>query len=136
MKYAKFIPNKMDEMSWWIPASFAFSCGLLVTAIALLILRGFDGMDPRWTFSIGADIFCLAISVMLCFSCLLSRRSSNEQTKSFVVMLTMISFALFLDEASWLVQGKPALRLVNVTVNVLFYMNGIVSLSRRCCSAR
>ena len=126
MKYAKFIPNKMEEMSWWIPASFAFSCGLLVTAIALLILRGFDGMDPRWTFSIGADIFCLAISVMLCFSCLLSRRSSNEQTKSFVVMLTMISFALFLDEGSWLVQGKPALRLVNVTVNVLFYMNGII----------
>ena len=130
MKYAKFIPNKMDEMSWWIPASFAFSCGLLVTAIALLILRGFDGMDPRWTFSIGADIFCLAISVMLCFSCLLSRRSSNEQAKSFVVMLTMISFALFLDEASWLVQGKPALRLVNVTVNVLFYMNGIVLINQ------
>ena len=130
MKYVKFIPLKIDDMSWRIPTSFAFSCALLVAAVALLMARGFDGMLPGWTFSIGADIFCLAISVMLCFSCLLNRRNTNDQTKAFVTMLTTISFALFLDEMSWLVQGNAALRLVNLTVNVLFYMNGIVLINQ------
>jgi glycine hydroxymethyltransferase len=31
---------------------------------------------------------------------------------------------------SWLVQGNAALRLVNLTVNVLFYMNGIVLINQ------
>ena len=57
MKYVKFIPLKIDDMSWRIPTSFAFSCALLVAAVALLMARGFDGMLPGWTFSIGADIF-------------------------------------------------------------------------------
>ena len=130
MKYAKFIPNKMDDISWRIPASFAFSCGLLITAVALLIMRGFGRMEPTWTFSIGADIFCMAICVMLCFSCLLSRRSNNDQAKAFVTMLTTISAALFLDEMSWLVQGIAYLRVVNLIVNVLFYMNGVVLINQ------
>lgn len=126
MKYVRNIPMKLIDVSWRIPASFGFSCLITIASVALLMLRGFEGMEPGWMLSIGADIFCMAICVMLCFSCLLNRRHTNDQTKTFVTLLTVNAFAMFLDELSWLVQGNPSLRVWNLTVNVLFYMNGIV----------
>jgi serine phosphatase RsbU (regulator of sigma subunit) len=63
---------------------------------------------------------------MLCFSCAMNHKTRNEHTRVFVALLTTNAIALFLDEAAWLVQGMAQLRLLNLTVNVLFYMNGVV----------
>ena len=113
-------------MSWIIPACFVLSCALLAAGIMLLILRGFGNMEAAWLFSIGADLYCMAVCVMLCFSCVLNFKRRNEHTRVFVGLLTTNALALFLDEAAWLVQGIPQLRVFNLTINVLFYMNGVI----------
>ncbi|HCA05552.1 MAG TPA: hypothetical protein DEO32_06625 [Ruminococcaceae bacterium] len=112
--------------SYKIHVGFALSCFLTVAAFASLYIRGFNGMKPQWMFSIGADVFCSAVCVMLCFSCFLNRRNATEETNSFVTMISTTALALFLDEASWLVQGLAQFRYLNIAINVLHYMNGVV----------
>lgn len=116
----------LSRQMWIVPACFCFSCFLTVLSVVLIIIRTFDGMKPEWVFSIGADIFCMAVCAMLCFSASLNRKARNADTHVFVTLLTTTAFALFLDEACWLVQGNPKLRLFNLTANVLFYMMGSV----------
>ena len=120
------IPTKLNKLNWIVPACFGCSCALLAAAIALLMARGFDNMEHSWLFSIGADLFCMAVCVMLCFSCVLNFKRRNEHTRVFVGLLTTNAIAMFLDEAAWLVQGIPQFRVLNLIINVLFYMNGVV----------
>ena len=123
------IYNKKDWLSkqtWIVPLCFGFSCFLTVLSVVVLAVRGFKGLEPEWMFSIGADIICMAICTMLCFSATLNRKARNADTHVFLTMLTTNAAALFLDEMCWIVQGIPAFKTVNLTVNVLFYMLGSV----------
>lgn len=123
------INSKRDWLAaqqWIVPLCFGFSCFLTVAAIVLFSVRGFGGMEKAWIFSIGADIFCMAVCTMLCFSAILNPNRQSADTHVFVTLLTTNAFALFVDESCWLVQGIPALRTVNLIVNVLFYIMGSV----------
>lgn len=122
----KQLTERFNNHNRMILAGFVISCIQLAAGLVLLLIRGFDGMEGAWLFSIGADLFCLAVCVMLCFSCAMNYKSRTEHTRLFVSLLTANAIALFLDEAAWLVQGIPQLRELNVLINVLFYMNGIV----------
>ena len=122
------LSTKLNRLSWIIPACFGFSCALLAAGIALLMLRTFNNMEQTWLFSIGADLFCMAVCVMLCFSCVLNFKRRNEHTRVFVALLTTNATALFLDEAAWLVQAIPEFKTMNLIINVLFYMTGSVLL--------
>jgi len=122
----KKIPTKINNSTWLIPTCFGVSCVLLVAAVTLLLLRGFARMESGWLFSIGADLFCMAVCVMLCFSCVLNFKSRNEHSLVFVILLTTNAFALFFDEMAWLVQGIPGFRILNIIINVFFYINGVV----------
>ena len=125
----KKINDKRDwlgRQTWIVPVCFGFSCFLTVLSIVLLFVRGFNGMENTWAFSIGADLFCMAVCAMLCFSATLNRKARNADTHVFVTLLTTTAFALFLDEICWLVQGIAAFRFVNLVTNVLFYMMGSV----------
>ncbi|MBQ2093305.1 PP2C family protein-serine/threonine phosphatase [Ruminococcus sp. JL13D9] len=117
---------KSFDFSWMIPTGFGISCALLTAGIVMLMLRGFGNMENGWIFSIGADLFCLAISVMLSFSCVLNYKSRNEHTRVFVILLTVSAFSLFLDETTWLFQGIAPLRGINHVVYVLHYVIGVV----------
>ena len=110
---------KSFDFSWMIPTGFGISCALLTAGIVMLMLRGFGNMENGWIFSIGADLFCLAISVMLSFSCVLNYKSRNEHTRVFVILLTVSAFSLFLDETTWLFQAIAPLRGINHVVYVL-----------------
>ena len=116
----------LGQQTWIVPAFFGVSCLLTVLSIVFFVLRGFSGMKPEWMFSIGADIFCMAICTMLCFSAVLNHKARNADTHAFVILLSTNAFALILDELSWIVQGNASLRTVNTVVNVLFYMVGSV----------
>ena len=117
---------KTFDFSWMIPTGFGISCVLLIAGIVMLMLRGFGNMENGWIFSVGADLFCLAISVMLSFSCVLNYKSRNEHTRVFVILLTVSAFSLFLDETAWLFQGIAPLRGINHVVYVLHYVIGVV----------
>lgn len=123
------INNKKDwlgQQTWIVPVCFGFSCFLTVISVVLLGVRGLSGLKQGWMFSMGADLFCMAICTMLCFSATLNRKARNADTHVFVTLLTTCSFALFIDNICWIVQGIPDLRFVNLTANVLFYMFGSI----------
>lgn len=118
--------QKPVEFGWMIPTGFGISCALLLAGIILLLLRGFHDMENGWTFSIGADLFCMAVSVMLSFSCTLNYKQRSEHIRVFVLLLTVSALSLFLDESVWLMQGNASLYGLNLVVNVLHFMIGIV----------
>ncbi|MER2148026.1 MAG: PP2C family protein-serine/threonine phosphatase [Ruminococcus sp.] len=128
MNNVRQLPQKIQslDLSWMIPTGFGLSCALLAASVILLFVRGTSGMENIWMFSIGADVFCLAVCVMLSFSCVLNYKNRNDHTRVFVTLLTVNAAALFLDEAAWLVQGIAPLRLLNRIINVLFFMIGLV----------
>lgn len=115
-----------DEYHLLVPVVFSLLFVLLTAGIVIAFIRTFDGMESAWVFSIGADIFCLAVCTMLVFSCMLNRSVENETTRFFVAMLTINGISLFLDEMSWIVQGIASLRVWNLWINVFFYFNGAI----------
>ena len=97
MNNVRQLPQKIQslDLSWMIPAGFGLSCALLAASVILLFVRGTSGMENIWMFSIGADVFCLAVCVMLSFSCVLNYKNRNDHTRVFVTLLTVNAAALF-----------------------------------------
>ena len=123
-KHAKKLMEQIDRQYWIISISFALSCALLVSEIAICLHRGILNLNTYWTFSIGADIFCTAVCTMLSFSCLLSRKDKSKYTLTFINLLTTNVIALFLDVCTWILQGWAMFRPLNIIVNVLYFMTG------------
>ncbi len=118
--------DRATRQTWVVPACFGMSCLFTVLSVVLLCIRGFDTMEPEWIFSVSADIFCMAVCAMLCFSATLNPKSQNDDTRVFVTLLITNALALFTDEVCWLVQGIPGLAQINLVANVLFFMMGSV----------
>ena len=118
--------DRLGQQTWIAPLCFGVSCVLTVLSVVFIFIRGFGSMSSEWIFSIGADVFCMAVCTMLCFSSTLNNKARSADTQVFVTLLTTNAFALFLDESCWLLQGNPQLKNLNLTVNVLFYMIGSV----------
>lgn len=116
----------LGQQTWIVPACFGFSCFLTLASLTAFALRGLEGIKPEWMFSMGADLFCMFICTMLCFSATLNGKARSSDTHAFVTLLTTNAFALFADMVCWLVQGIPQFRMINLTANVLFYMVGSI----------
>lgn len=126
MDLEKLVRKRMERQKWIIPAGFGLTCFVTVLGIALVVLRNFQNLDIQWSFSLGADVFCMAVCVMLYLSCLLAQNERGEYTQVFSQLLTLNAMALFLDECCWLLQGVPETRTWNLIANVLYYANGAV----------
>ena len=121
MDFGSMIAKKLDKNKALITSCFWQTLAMTVLAIAFCMIRGFSGMNNQWTFSVGADIFCLAICSMMCLSCMQAHQDGDEYTRIFVTLLTTNGWEMFLDICCWTVQDIPSLRLVNITVNVMYY---------------
>lgn len=105
---------------------YYFTAALSILSIALLFVRTFSGLEAAWILSIGGDIFCLLVCSMLYLSCLLAREREGAYLRIFTLLLTVTAVALFLDEMTWLVQGLPKFRTLNLIINAFYYANGAV----------
>ena len=125
MSFDNNFTNRINKIKWIIPSCFVFACVVMVAAVALLVFHGFEAFESTWTFSVGADVFGIAVSLMLLFGCL-SARKTGGYTRVFVTLIVLIMVALFLDECAWLVQNNAALATWNLIVNVFYYANSAV----------
>ncbi|MBQ9415857.1 MAG: SpoIIE family protein phosphatase [Clostridia bacterium] len=117
---------KADQSKWIVPACFFYMQVLLVAGITLLMVRGFDALTPMNAFSIGADIFCMAVAVMLSFSVVAARKEGGGYIRIFTTLLTLATQAMFLDECCWVVNGIVKLSSWNLAINVFYFANSAV----------
>lgn len=126
MKNLDQIYAKIFRSRFIIPLCLVFILSLSAASVALIMRRGFWGMDQNRVFSMGADIFCIAVCAALCLSCLLSRDKGSSHTRYFATLVSANALAMFLDVAMWVFQGRADYRAVSLNVNVLFYMDGAI----------
>lgn len=109
----------------WIRAlCFALSVLFALCGIVLCCFRGLGAMPNSTAFSIGADIFAMAACSALLYSLIQNGNSLREDSRIFVLLITMTSAVMFFDTCGWFVQGIPSLRDLNRFLNVLIYLNG------------
>ena len=111
------------QQKWILPACFYLSLAFTIGVIVLCRVRGFIGMETTYTFSLGADIIAMLLGTVLLYSCVKNKDGIGENTRTFILLITMTVSVLFSDACSWLVQGIPTLRVWNIVVNVVNYTN-------------
>lgn len=126
MPFESNLLKKMNKMTLLIPISFAFLCLLFVSGVVLLKLKGVANLETYYAFSIGTDLLGMAIAIMLCFGTLSNRKEPTAYTKIFVLLISLTSMAMFVDECSWLVDAIPSLAKVNLVVNVIYFANSAI----------
>ena len=112
---------KFEKYTWLLPATFAVSAIMAASLVFFCKIRGLEGMELANTLTIGADVVAILVGVVLLYSCIQDKNGIGEGTRTFVLLITMNSAALFSDACSWLVQGIADLRYLNLAVNVMNY---------------
>ena len=105
-----------------IYVGFVLVCILAVLGLVLQLKRGFDGMDPTWTFSTGIEVVGIFICAIIYYSCMNGDNHSDDKLIVFISMLVPTAFALFLDLVAWLVQSNPDTILINTLSNAILHI--------------
>lgn len=116
------------RQKWVIPFCFAMSLLFTFLTIIFFCIRGFDGMENTFTFTLGADIVSLCVCTVLLFSFMYDRRGFSEHTRTFVLLISATSAVLFSDACCWIVQGIRNLRIWNIIANLFNYTGAILLL--------
>ncbi len=102
---------------------FIFLCFLAVAGFILILLRGFSGMEPSWTYSVGTEVFGMIICAIIFYS-LFQNNSEIEIFKSyFGISIILCSISLFLDQCGWMALGQSEYAFVEKISNVILYIN-------------
>ena len=79
---------------WILPMSFLLSLLFFIAAVVMCRLRGFSDMDPRFAFSLGADIISLSVCAVLLYSLGQDKNSSSEYMRTFALLIFSVSAEL------------------------------------------
>ena len=67
-----------------IYVGFVLVCILAVLGLVLQLKRGFDGMDPTWTFSTGIEVIGIFICAIIYYSCMNGDNHSDDKLIVFI----------------------------------------------------
>ncbi|MBO4863658.1 MAG: PP2C family protein-serine/threonine phosphatase [Eubacterium sp.] len=129
-KLHNFLIDRILKNPKVIFGAFIYVLILSVAGFALQMIRGFDGMDPTWTFSTGIESIGIFICAIIYYSCMRSMDvdEPDEKMVVFISMLIPCASALFLDLCAWLVQSNPDTIVLNILSNgllhICYYMIG------------
>lgn len=118
----------MIKKRWEMQKLFIF-LQLIVTPILSMILirvRDWDTLPASSICNVSADIVGMLVLLVLFFSCVKDRNDTSFRTGYFTYLISLNGWALFFDLISWLVDGIPSLRLVNLLSNEGYYSIGLV----------
>ena len=118
--------EKLSRQKWLLPVGFATLVVLAVAGTLLFHFYGLENLPREYVFNVAVDLVGIWVCCVLFYGVMTGKDSSQPVTYLFVALLSSNGFALFLDECSWLVQGEPAMREVNLLVHVLLYANGVI----------
>ena len=102
--------------------SFLLSLVFFISAVVMCRLRGFSDMDPRFVFSLGADIISLSVCAVLLYSLGQDKDGSSEYMRTFALLIFSVSAVLFFDAAWIMLDGIKELRVWNLIICVLSFV--------------
>ena len=101
--------------------SFLLSLLFFIAAVVMCRLRGFSDMDPRFAFSLGADMISLSVCAVLLYSLGQDKNSSSEYMRTFALLIFSVSAELFCNAAWIIADGIKELRIWNLIICVLSF---------------
>ena len=126
MELSKTFDKLLSKLKWSIYITLSVVAVLFALSIALVFMRGLPNFDSAWSFSVGADLCGMAVSIMILVGCVMNKNEQSDYYHFFVTMLSVIAVQLFLDVACWAFQGVPEYRIFCLIANVLYYANSSV----------
>ncbi|MCR5675420.1 MAG: serine/threonine-protein phosphatase [Lachnospiraceae bacterium] len=104
-------------------AAYAF---LIVLSIVFLWNRRLYNLKPAYIMNVACDIFGMSIGYVLYISCLIDVKRMGVEQRFFLILLNVTFMGLFTDACAWMVDGIPALRILNLLDNMFYYMCGSI----------
>ena len=120
------VGTDMDLMAKFRKRAFVISVVFIffiLQAIALFWLYGLE-LDTVRMINVVVDIFGMIMGYMLFICCVLDVHKVGKIQNAFLGMLVTDFFAMFVDEAAWLVDGIPSMSFWNVLSNTLLFASG------------
>ena len=111
-----------ERWNWeWNAKAGLLFLGVMAAASAILgVTVGAERLPPAWALNVGEDVVGIAVCALLYYGCLCEKQGADETTRLFMAMLLAEAIKLFLDAASWMLEGIPALHGLNTVTYVLF----------------
>ena len=111
----------MKEWRWLIVGTLVYII-LTATVVGTIMLRGISVMQNIYVFNLGMELVGMTVGYLLFISCMADRTRSSINQKEFLLLLFSAFAGLYLDMVSWLVDGIPSMRFVNLFVCTLYYL--------------
>lgn len=111
----------LNQRKWAIPVLFGLMCFYFVCTIVLLEIRHIANLEPTFSFSIGAELCAMIVSIMLTLSILPSYKRQSGYIRIFVTLLTIGCSCCFLDAFQMIVDGIPELIMLNKIVCIFIF---------------
>ena len=93
-----------------------------VLVIVLLKYRGLASLQDTYIINISVDMFGMLMGYVLYVCCRFDAEKNDSNLKYFFFLHNAAYLGLFVDAVSWLVDGVPQLRTINVIDNYLYFM--------------
>ncbi len=90
----------------------------------LVFYRGIGTLREIYIINIGVDMTGMIMGAVIYICCLIDIQKSGEEKRYLLALVGVAYVGLFADACSWLVDGIPAWRLLNIADNTLFYFVG------------
>ncbi|MBO4863689.1 MAG: serine/threonine-protein phosphatase [Eubacterium sp.] len=91
-------------------------------SIVFIFLKGLDNLRPQYILNIGVDMAGMAVGTVLYICCLIDVQRTGVRSLYFFYLINVSFVGLFTDLVAWIVDEVPALRIVNLIDNTLYYM--------------
>ena len=115
----EYLEKKGKQLS--IITSFVY-LGMVVICGLGLWLNGIEKMPGIYVLNVGIEMFAMLTGYMLFISCITDVQKSGADLKWFIYLLNVTIYWAFTDAGSWLLDGIPELRVLNIIDNTVLFL--------------
>ena len=107
-------------------AGMVFLCALSVSSIYLGLTVAVAWLPAPIAYNAGAAVLCVTVCTILYYGCLSEEKGGDKSIPFFMMMLLCDAVLVFIDMASYLVEGIAELRTLNLTLSTLYCLLAVI----------
>lgn len=94
---------------------------MIATCIGGLVHRGPDNLPSIYVMNVSIEIFAILVGYILFISCIIDVQKSGADLQWFIYMLNVAIWWAFTDACSWLLDGLPQMRVLDIVDNTILF---------------